>query len=156
MATQNSSSTGRSEPACPTNGRVGAAVDTQTVKALLALPLTQLRSQSYRYCAVADCPTVYYSADGAQCFDETDLRERVFHKHHDENDVLVCYCFRHSVGSIRDELRRAGHATTVEAITAGIRAEQCACDIRNPQGRCCLGNVRALIAQLSDMPSDAS
>lgn len=30
-------------------------------------------------------------------------------------------------------------------ITAGIRAGQCACDLRNPQGICCLGNVRRLI-----------
>jgi hypothetical protein len=35
----------------------------------------------------------------------------------------------------------------VDDIKAGIKAGQCACDLRNPQGTCCLGNVRAWLAQ---------
>jgi hypothetical protein len=34
------------------------------------------------------------------------------------------------------------------AINAGIRAGACACDLRNPQGACCLGNARALVKLL--------
>ena len=33
----------------------------------------------------------------------------------------------------------------IAAVEAGIRAGKCACDIRNPQGSCCLGNVRAVV-----------
>ena len=36
----------------------------------------------------------------------------------------------------------------VDDIHAGINAGQCACDLRNPQGSCCLGNVRGLIKRL--------
>jgi hypothetical protein len=36
----------------------------------------------------------------------------------------------------------------VDDINTGISAEQCACDLRNPQGSCCLGNVRGLIKRL--------
>lgn len=133
---------------CPTNQKVGKAVDTLTLKALLGVPLTQVAAAEYRFCQAADCPTVYYSTDGRQLFSEADLRERVYQKHPLEDNVLVCYCFQHTIGSIRAELIQTGISTVVEAITAGIQANQCACDVRNPQGDCCLGNVRQLVQQI--------
>ena len=133
---------------CPMNGQVGKRVESLTLKALLAIPLTQLSPKEYRFCQATDCPTVYYSADGGQCFAEADLRERVYQKHPADDDILVCYCFQHTVGGIRDEVARTGASTIVERVVAGIQAGQCACDIRNPQGECCLGNVRRVVQQV--------
>ncbi len=141
------------EGACPTCGRRGKIVDALTVKALLAIPLTEVRSTEYRFCRTPGCPTVYYSPDGSLQFGEEALRERVHQKHAQDDDVFVCYCFRQTPGSIRAELSETGRSTVVEAITEGIQAGQCACDIRNPQGSCCLGNVRALIARLAPKSS---
>ncbi len=135
-------------PACPTNGKTGKAVDTLILKALLSLSLTELRASEYRFCRAPDCATVYYSADGSQTFAESDLRARVFQKHPDDDATPVCYCFGHTVGSIRSELAATGATTVIEKIEAGIEAGQCACDIRNPQGDCCLGNVRAVVRRL--------
>ena len=129
---------------CPTNGKVGKRVDTQTVKAMLNLPLNVLRNTEYRFCPDPTCPTVYYSADGLQTFAEADLRERVYQKHPQEDDGLICYCFRHTVGDVLKD-RNAGENKVVSEIDQGIKNGQCACDIRNPQGSCCLGNVRALV-----------
>lgn len=126
--------------ACPTNGVVGRLVDTQIVKAMLNLPLDALRSAEYRFCADPDCPTVYYSADGLQAFAESDLRERVYQKHPNDTDIFICYCFRHTVGEVRADGRRVS-----AGIKRGIENSQCACDIRNPQGSCCLGNVNGLL-----------
>lgn len=136
--------------ACPTNQQVGRAVDSLTLKALLAIPLTVVSStQAYRFCPAPDCPTVYYCADDQQVFNEADLRERVYQKHRQDEEVLVCYCFQHTITDIRAEIERTGQSTVVERITAGIRAGQCACDIRNPQGECCLGNVREVVRRLT-------
>jgi len=134
---------------CPTNGKSGKPVDTLTLKGLLARSLTEVRSTAYGFCGVPDCETVYFSTDGTQLFGEQDLREQVYQKHPADDAVLVCYCFQHTVGSIRAELVRVGKSNVIENIRAGIQAGQCACDIRNPQGDCCLGNVRALIQQLT-------
>lgn len=137
--------------ACPTNQQVGQAVDSLTLKALLAIPLTVVSStQDYRFCAAPDCPTVYYRVDGQQVFHEADLREQVYQKHRQDDQTLVCYCFQHTVKDIRTEIERTGKSAVVERITAGIRAGQCACDIRNPQGECCLGNVREVVRRLTD------
>jgi hypothetical protein len=141
-------STRPTRAACPTNQQVGKPVEALILKALLAVPLSELAPVQYNFCPAPDCPTVYYSTDGQQCFDESDLRESVYQKHPNDEATFVCYCFRHTVGSIRAELIRTGQSTVVDQITAGIRAGQCACDIRNPQEDCCLGNVRRVVEQL--------
>ncbi len=137
---------------CPTNQRLGKKVDTLTVKALLAISLDNIRPAEYLFCHEPDCPTVYYSADGIQVFSESDLRERVHQKHPDDNETLVCYCFQHTRGSIRAEILAAGKSTVIEQINSGIQAGVCACDIRNPQGTCCLGNIRAIVKQIESSP----
>lgn len=138
----------RAKPACPTNQKVGKAIDSITLKALLALPLTQVVDQDYRFCPDPACPTVYYRNDGQQLFIEADLREKVYQKHPDDDQNLICYCFQITVGELRAEMAKTGTSSVVERITAGIQAGQCACDIRNPQGDCCLGNVNRLIQKL--------
>jgi hypothetical protein len=60
------------------------------------------------------------------------------------------YCFRHTVGDVR-AASPATRAAIVDDINAGIKAGQCACDLRNPQGSCCLGNVRGLIEQAESL-----
>ncbi len=137
--------TTRASVACPACTQRGSTIDTLTLKAMLVRPLTELRDVEYRFCRSPECPTVYYSADGEQQFLERDIRESVHNKHPDDDSVFVCYCFRHTPESIKREFDLTGRSTVVAAITAGMQAGQCACDIRNPQGTCCLGNVRAVI-----------
>lgn len=127
---------------CPLNGKVGRKVGLQTLKAMLRLPLNVLQSKAYCFCPDPACPTVYYSTDGQQMFTEAHLRERVFQKHLDELDVFVCYCFQQTVGQVG-----ACGKAVAEEISRGVKAGQCACEIHNPQGSCCLGNVRALLRQ---------
>lgn len=133
---------------CPTNQRIGEPVDTLTLTALLAVPLTEIRDTSYGFCPDPACPTVYVSTDTAQCFAEGDVREKVYQKHPADDDVLGCYWFRHTRKRMHTELKQTGQSTVVAAITAGIQAGHWACDIRNPQGTCCLGNVRKIVRHL--------
>lgn len=132
---------------CPACQQAGKPVDLFTLKAQLSVPLTELRHPQYLFCTTSNCSVVYFSVDGTQSFSETQLRERVYQKHRDDDEVFVCYCFQHTVGSIRRELAATQQSTVVAAVTAGIQADQCACEIRNPQGNCCLGNVRAAVKQ---------
>ena len=133
---------------CPSCGQKGMRVDTQSVKALLAVSLAQVTQEPYLFCRQPDCPVVYYSANGAQSFATEQMRERVYQKEPGSQDVPICYCFRLTPGSISDEIVRIGRSTVVDEITKGTQAGCCACDIRNPKGSCCLGDVRALVKQL--------
>jgi len=132
---------------CPVCGTKGKDVDTHTVKAMLDVSLRNLASSAYRFCRTESCEVVYFGA-GGEVYTEDDLRERVHQKHPDAADVFVCYCFRHTPGSIRQELLLSGASAVVAQVNAGIQAGQCACEIRNPQGSCCLGNVTAAVKRV--------
>jgi len=137
----------RATNACPVCGEKGKPVQVQTVKALLSVSLRQVQGVEYLFCKTQTCPVVYFSPDGEQTFTTGQVRERVYQKEPDAEEVFVCYCFHHTVGDIRVASSET-RAAIVDDINTGIHAEQCACDLRNPQGSCCLGNVRGLIKRL--------
>lgn len=137
----------RSVNACPACGRKGKPVQMQTVKAMLSVSLREVRDASYLFCKTRACAVVYFSLDGEQTFTTEEVREKVYQKLPDLEEVFVCYCFQHPVGEIRTGSSKA-RTEIVDDINQGIRAGQCACDLRNPQGSCCLGNVNALIKQI--------
>jgi hypothetical protein len=58
-----------------------------------------------------------------------------------KGDRTVCYCFGVGESDIRRELAASGRSTAVDRITALVKSERCACEVKNPQGSCCLGNV---------------
>ena len=152
----NCCSTSGNVPRCPTNQQIGKVIDTITLKSLLALPLDVLRATEYRFCRSPDCPTVYYSIDGFQVFQEVDLRENVYQKHSQDITSIICYCFQHTIGSIAAEIEQTGASTVIGQINQGIQAGLCACDIRNPQGSCCLGNVGQVVRAIEKEKQQAN
>lgn len=137
---------------CPACGSKGHRIDGATVKSMLAVSLRHVRDIPYRFCANPDCDVVYYGSDGAQTFTTHQVRERVYQKEPGADDVLICYCFQHTPADIRQHVAQSTQAALLDDINAGIQAGQCACDWRNPQGNCCLGNVRQFVKYLETAP----
>jgi hypothetical protein len=123
-------------------------VDRITLKAMLNISLLALRDTPYLFCRTADCDVVYFIPDGTQTFTKAQIRVPVHQKEPDDETVLVCYCFRHSPATIQAEWLATGASTVIEEINGGIQAGQCACEVRNPQGSCCLGNVSRVVKQI--------
>lgn len=132
---------------CPECGKTGKPVQGQTVSAILSVSLRVVQDTQYRFCRTRTCPVVYFSTHSEQTFTVEQVRERVYQKEPEAQDVLICYCFRYTVGDLRAALSEDRNAI-VEDINTGINAGQCACVLRNPQGSCCLGNVRSMIKHL--------
>lgn len=137
----------RPDTACPGCNQKGKIVQGQTVKALLSDSLRSIQDTQYYFCRTQSCPVVYYSTDGKSTFTTAQLRERVYQKEPDTQGIFVCYCFKHTVAGIRSATPEA-RTSIIKDIEAGIQADQCACGLRNPQGSCCLGNVKALAKQI--------
>lgn len=57
---------------------------------------------------------------------------------------LVCYCFQFRRDEVEVEAR-AGSDRIFAAIRAQVLAGNCACGLRNPSGKCCLPEVRAIL-----------
>jgi len=127
---------------CPGCGERGRQVALLTVQAQVAISLRTLGASPYHFCPTPGCEVVYFTA-GSPPILRGQVRERVFQKE-PAPDVLVCHCFRYSRVVIQRS-DRAGRAAILADIVAGTRQGQCACELRNPQGSCCLGNVRTLL-----------
>ena len=95
---------------------------------------------NYYFCATPDCPVVYYNAEGSVTFHKEDLTIKVGLKETDPT-IPVCYCFNITEEDIREEIRKTGRSTASQRIRSEIKARSCACEINNPSGRCCLGDV---------------
>lgn len=62
--------------------------------------------------------------------------------------IPLCYCFGFDESHLRDEISQTGTTTIPERISRLIREGLCACDIRNPSGKCCLGDVMRAATKL--------
>lgn len=127
---------------CPVNGARSKRVDVLTVKSLVRqLPLGMSNDQYY-FCEARDCDVVYFPFDAqAPVFRREDLLVRVGAKEK-ADPIPVCYCFGFTRKDIQDEIVNTGHSTVADRITAEVKAGNCACEVKNPSGKCCLGNVR--------------
>jgi len=116
-------------------------VERITVKAMLRpQALMRLSAPEHRFCTTAECSVVYFGIDEA--FSREEIVVPVFQKER-AGDRAVCYCFGVGEGDLRRELMQTGRSTASDRITALVKADRCACEVKNPQGTCCLGNVAA-------------
>jgi hypothetical protein len=70
--------------------------------------------------------------------------------------VPLCYCFGFTRAMVVEEIRATGKCTVPQRIAAEVKAGNCACEIRNPQGSCCLGNVHAVVKERLDTKDSLS
>lgn len=127
--------------ACPINGARSKQVDMLTVRSLVRhLPLGMPGTQYY-FCEARDCDVVYFASDAqAPIFRRGDLLVRVSAK--EESDpTQVCYCFGFTRKDIENEIAETGRSTVADRITTEVKAGNCACEVKNPSGKCCLGDV---------------
>jgi len=126
---------------------LGRTVDAITVKALLRpAALERLSGSDHRFCPTASCPIVYY-ADG-EAFNGADVSVPVFQKE-TAGSRTVCYCFQITETDLRREIEATGESTASSRVTAHVKAGRCACEVKNPQGSCCLGNILLTVTALT-------
>ncbi|OKH19873.1 (2Fe-2S)-binding protein [Hydrococcus rivularis NIES-593] len=127
---------------CPVNGNKGKRVPTITLKSLLKpRALETLNPESnYFFCDSMDCSVVYFNQQG-QTFLTDEVKVPVFQKDRG-GQVPVCYCFNWTRDRILQEIQQTNHSTAESSIRTHIQAGRCGCEVNNPQGSCCLANVR--------------
>jgi hypothetical protein len=130
---------------CTACKQKGKSVPLITLKALLrASALETIQPDlSYAFCPTPSCDVVYFS--GSQTLDKDTLKVSVFQKSN-AMDVPVCYCFdwtrERLIQAIETKQRPIDH------IREQVQANRCGCEVNNPQGVCCLGNVTVFIRSL--------
>lgn len=105
---------------------------------------SSVSSGDYRYCETPARPVVYFGPPGTQLLRIADLKTRVGAKE-TEDPVPVCYCFSFTERQIIEDVLAHGRCTIRDYIQDKVRRGECACEVKNPSGRCCLGNVARAI-----------
>lgn len=131
---------------CPNCRDTGKSIDTITLKSLL-VPSVMKRldsSHKYQFCRTADCPVVYFNESAS--FSKDELTVEVFQKE-DSDSTPTCYCFGFNRKDIADDIIQNDKSTIKEEVTRYVKDDKCACELRNPQGSCCLGNIGQVAKQ---------
>lgn len=139
---------GQRRASCPVTRTSGTRVRLLTVKALLTdVSLRRFVSTTtYYFCPEPSCAVVYFSTQG-ELYATSDLRTPVWQKE-PPGQRLLCYCFGETEQSIASEITTTGASTVLQRVTEHVRAKRCACDIRNPRGECCLGDLKGAVARI--------
>lgn len=153
-ATQTASRDEATSAPCPDCGVVGKAVRARTV-AVHAREGHQPNGCVYRFCETPDCEIVYYGAPGVAPYRKEDLATRVGVKETDD-PIPVCYCFSFTEREVIEDAIAHRRSTIRDYIKQKVRDGECACETKNPSGRCCLGNVGRAIKKASTLGSAAA
>lgn len=94
----------------------------------------------WRFCNSPDCDVVYFSEEGNAKFTKSQLKVPVGVKE-TSGERTLCYCFGHSVASIKNELSTKSHTDALDDIRTKMKDPGCHCETSNPSGSCCLGSV---------------
>jgi len=116
---------------CPANGKTYSAVSFSTILHHISEPWNwEQKDQAYYFCSDPECEVVYFGEDNS-IIEKPALRTTVGIKEN-SMDSLVCYCFgvTYAEAATRPEVR--------EFVLDKTKDKSCACEIRNPSGRCCL------------------
>ncbi len=162
---------------CPSCGTKGKRVGLATLRALLKEEFAHDFSggdTGWRFCDSQECDVVYFSETSDRTFLKSHLQVAVGVKEK-AGDRPLCYCFGHSVASIKEELRTKGRCDALADIRAKMKDPGCRCETENPSGACCLGSVTkgiqiaqeelgmttastetALVQTAGDLPSSAA
>ena len=116
---------------CPVNHREYAAVSQAAILHHIDAPWKRvLKPQAYFFCDDPECDVVYFGEDDSVI--RTSALRTVVGIKQKSDDALLCYCFGISVREAATD--PAARAFVIEQ----TRAHVCACETRNPSGRCCL------------------
>jgi len=148
MNDQNSNSSIR----CPQCSKLG--IECVGPKQVPKITLTSLVKPEYQkdiptgrpfFCPQRECETVYFDKEGHQ-IKKDQLSVKVWQKE-EVGDIPVCYCFEYSAKAIMEDARRNSPPSIPLNIRDKVKAGLCICDIKNPKGTCCLGDVAFWVKQ---------
>lgn len=119
--------------ACPSNGKEYGLVSPITIKHHIKSPwLWKEKNQGYYFCSDPDCDVVYFGQDDS-ILTKQSIRTFIGVKE-DSDAAPVCYCFGVTKSEAKNDPRIR------EFVVEETRQRGCACEYRNPSGKCCLAN----------------
>jgi len=123
------------------------AVLSKTLNALLTNEAKEsLKSlEGFYYCKTSNCKVVYFKEDIV--LSQSDLKVEVGLKD-GAIPATLCYCFGWSKEKIKSEIQETGDTEALSDIKSKMENPGCNCEVLNPSGGCCLGDVGKAIKDI--------
>lgn len=116
---------------CPVNNKSYSYVPTSTILHHVSSPWEwEHNNQVYFFCNDPECDVVYFGQDNSIIY-KNQLRTTVGIKEK-TNNSLICYCFGVSIHDANS------NKLTKDFVLKQTKEKTCACEVRNPSGKCCL------------------
>jgi len=134
----NTTASGKGRQDCPECGKSCLSVMKQAMLHQVQFPDNQsIPEGDYAFCANRDCATGYFSAS-------TIIPKSTLRAFQAGQAAMLCHCFDISELAYRtaldDGTAEAMKAFVVQQTKEGL----CACESRNPSGRCCLASFKQM------------
>ena len=131
---------------CPVCSSAGRPVKAITIESLVTeAARARLRSpEGFRFCSAVACNVAYFNNECAAKILRSEVSVPIGQK---EDGTLrtICYCFEHTAEEIAEQVLSTGSSTIADDIATKCKQGLQRCEQTNPQGSCCLGNVRQVI-----------
>ena len=126
---------------CPACGENCTSVSMKTLLHQVQFPLnTQLPSEPFYFCHNPQCGTGYFSESGL-VINQTQLVER-----EKIQQQWLCYCFDISRKRYLEDMVSGEDAETLAFVKEKTESGDCACEVKNPSGKCCLAEFKKVAA----------
>lgn len=133
------SSTKASIQSCPQCGTACKSVELLTLYHQIRFPENQaIVSGMYYFCPNKDCATAYFSNTGKN------IPKQHLTTHQDLQNDKLCYCFDIDAADYQAALNSNQAEAIKNFVIEKTKSGECACEIRNPSGQCCLSKFKQL------------
>jgi len=133
---------------CPSCSEKAKGVLGKTLEALLNDNVKSKLTcfDGFYYCKTPSCKIVYFRDDTVVTQEDMNV---VVGLKDGATPATVCYCFAWTKEKIKAELLSERKTAVLEDIKVKMQNPGCSCEILNPSGGCCLGDVAKAIKELS-------
>jgi hypothetical protein len=124
--------------ACPQCGTSSKSISMKTIFHQVKFPeILSVETGSYFHCAGESCSVGYFSQEGLVISKD---QLRAF----DELNNKLCYCFDVNVEQYIQALKDNTASEIKKFVIQKTKSGDCACEIRNHSGQCCLASFKQL------------
>lgn len=124
---------------CPECGTESISVTLRTLYHQLLFPQNfNISLNRFYFCPSKTCVIAYFSLDGIR-FAKMDLRT-----YQEILQDMLCYCFDITAEDFCKALVAQRGDTITDFVKQLTKTGQCACEVKNPAGQCCLAKFKQL------------
>lgn len=120
---------------CPQCGQSCKSVAMRTLYHQVRFPENHsIALDSYYFCTAKECSMGYFSQTGHS------IPKQALRSYQDIAEDKICYCFDINASVLTED----NAETLKNFVIQKTKSGDCACEIRNPSGQCCLANFKKL------------